>query len=308
MKSWIKRLLLALTTLSFTACSPNNPTTVTIENGETAYTLDWKIASGEMLAYKTAMNRAEDSNPTVSFNLDQIFTDDANLNSLSQQFSNLRLPEVSSLISILEPNTRGNISVRMILDDVSTPDDLATDELSQSFNQMMQKMEGTVQLRGELTPDGAISSFYLEQQQRNLLAIFFELPTGSVQVGDSWPLTFNCIALGQQFIPNNVNKINQVTLTEISQTADGKPVAVLDYVLIETVDGNFQSPMTNEATPTAMTCSFLGRGRFLIESGRWEQLLGEFAVTSSGIMETNTIQRFALTPLLEIPEIYRNQS
>ena len=304
-------LIVALTSSLLAACavaSPPPTQEVAISqtgNDTTAYSLDWKIAPGEMVAYKTAMNQGAEFSPSISVNLDKLFSDTPDFKDLSQQLSKLSLPTASSLISILEPTAQGNIAVRMILDDIKIPDNAPTDAMTQSFNQAMQNMEGTVQLRGEMTPDGAISSFYLEQHQRNLLAIFFELPTGSVHVGDSWGLDFNCIQMGAGFSANTAAKVNRVAFSGLTQTADGKPIAILDYALVESVDGSFQSLLSDKASPSSMTCSFLGRGQFLIEQGRWQQLVGEFAITSTGVMESNAVQQFALTPLETIPEAYR---
>ncbi|MBZ0289089.1 MAG: hypothetical protein K8I30_15830 [Anaerolineae bacterium] len=303
--------ILALMSLMMVACSSGNSATtqeatiVPVVNEATGYSLDWKLAPDEKLAYKTAMNQATGSSPNLSIDLDKLFSDTPNFDELSQQLSRLTLPETGSMISILEPNARGNITVEMILDEIKTPENPQDDELSQSLTQAMQAMEGTVQLRGELTPDGSVASFYLEERQRNLLAMLFELPTGMVHVGDSWQLAFNCIQMGSGFIANTASKVNRVAFTGLTQTADGKPVAILDYMLVESVDGTFQSPMSDEASPSSMTCSFLGRGQFLIEQGRWQQLIGEFAISSTGIMETDIVQQFALTPLEAIPEAYR---
>lgn len=280
------------------ACSSNTPLTP-----NDSYSLDWKIDSNEKVAYKTAMNQIEDS--AVSFNLDQIFSDNPNFDQLSEQVSGFALPESGSLISILELNAHGNISVRMIVDQLNFDESQSENEFGQSLNQLMKSMEGTVQLRGEITPDGAISSFYLEERQRNLLAIFFELPTTPVRVGDTWSIDFNCISMGAGFIADTAQKVNQVRLASLSQTPDGKPVAVLDYVLGEMVEGDFQSLSSGEPTLTSMTCSFVGQGHFLIDEGRWAKFVGEFAIRSTGIIESNAVQRFALMPLEEIPEKYR---
>jgi hypothetical protein len=289
------------------ACSTNsqldsNETNLPIaENDSTAYSLDWKIAPGEMVGYKTAMNQVDNSDPAMTFDFHKLFSDEANLDGLSQALSSLSLPGSGSLISILQRNLHDNITVRMIVDEVNFAENQPDDVMSQ----LMQGMEGTEQLRGEITPEGTISSFYLENRQRNLLAIFFELPNGTVQVGDTWKLDFNCISMGAGFAADNAEKINQVKFTELTQTSDGKQVAVLDYVLAESVEGNFQLPGSNDTTPESMTCSFIGRGQFIIEEGRWEQLVGEFTLVSTGVMETNAVQHFALSPLEAVPEEYR---
>lgn len=293
---------------SCVSANPNPPSGVasTPVNDGNAYSLDWKIDANAPVGYKTAMNPAEGSDTTITFNFGTPIPGNDIFNALSQQFSNLKLPQTTSLISILKLNPQGNISVKMILDQVNLPDASSSDTLGQMLSQQMQSMVGTVQLRGELTPDGEISSFYLDQNQRNLLAIFFELPTGMVHVGDTWSLDFHCISMGAGYIGDTSQKINKVKFSGLSQTPDGKPIAILDYVMAESVNGSFQAGFTNNSTPTptSMTCSFVGRGEFLIEQGHWQQLIGDFSIKATGIMQSDATQHFALMPLEEIPQQY----
>jgi hypothetical protein len=208
------------------------------------------------------------------------------------------------MVSILQKNPAGNISVKMIVDEVEQAESEIDNPLENSLNQMVSQMEGTVQLRGELTPEGTIASFYLEQRQRNLIAMLFELPSNPVHVGDSWEIDVNCVSMGNGFIASNAARINRVELTSVSENAEGQSVAQLEYVIIETVEGDFQLPFSDESNPTSMSCSFLGQGSFLIEEGRWEQFVGEFQVQATGLMESNLVQQLALTPLGDIPEEY----
>ena len=270
-------------------------------NTQTSYSLDWIIDDGDVIAYSTTMEVAD---PTITINFDDL---SALLNGeADEQISDLEfaLPASSSLISILELNERGNIAVKMIVHQVETVDQQSDNELGQELNQLMTAMVGTVQLRGELTPEGDIASFYLAQNQRNLLAMFFQLPTTPVQVGDSWQLDMHCIEMDTSFVAHDAQRINRVEFSELSETASGQPIAVLDYVIAETVDGEIQSPFSSEKSPVAMECSFIGRGEFLIEEGRWERFTGEFTARSTGLMESDATQRFALTLLEEVPPEY----
>jgi hypothetical protein len=269
--------------------------------------LDWKLAEGEILAYRTTMNQIDAASAAITIDWESIFEgvpfNDASTPS-ANLLGNLSLPQVSSLISILEPNARGNINVRMVVGEMTPAENQSENAMNQTFSEMMQEMEGTVQLRGELTSDGAIASFYLEQRQRNLLAMFFELPTQPVQVGDTWEIDVNCVSMGSGFVADKASRINQVELTELSTTTDGKPLAVIDYMIAEAVDGAFHSPLSEEPLASSMSCSFVGRGYFLIEEGRWQQFLGEFAIESTGIMASSVIQQFALFPLDVVPQEY----
>lgn len=273
-------------------------------NDQPLYTLNWKLDDGEIVAYRTAMNPAHDADSSISFNFDQLFTENDTSNDIRQQLSNIKLPETFSMISILEKNPQDNISVKMIVDEIGLSENESDNAINEGLNQLMGAMEGTVQLRGELTPDGAISSFYLEQNQRNLIAIFFELPIKPVQLGENWEIDVNCIAMGNGFIATNADQVNRVEFTGLTENDEGKAIAILDYLIAETVEGDFQTPFSDEVVPTSMTCTFLGQGLFLIEEGRWEQFTGEFAIKATGMLESDVIQHFALIPLENVPEEY----
>ena len=106
------RIIAIVFTFAFllVSCSANSgdaQTEILVTNtamGDTV-SLDWKLAEGEVLAYRTTMNQIDAASATVTIDWESILegmpindnsTPPANL------FGNLSLPQVSSLISILE--------------------------------------------------------------------------------------------------------------------------------------------------------------------------------------------------------------
>jgi hypothetical protein len=165
-------------------------------------------------------------------------------------------------------------------------------------------MEGSVQLQGEITPEGAIASPYIAQRQKNLLALFFELPVTPVQIGDSWQIDLTCIMLNSaQFTIEDSDKVNQVMLTDVVETSDGSLVAILDYAIVESVKGEQSTFFNSEAVPTTMKCSFLGRGEFLIGQGRWKTFSVENRIQSTGMITSDVTQHLGLSLLDEVPEL-----
>jgi len=278
---------------------------------EVSYELNWKIEDGQPHAYNTAMEVSECC-VTVDydriFNFDQLDEGEEGNDAPSpfeQMFEDLKNNQPAySLVSILEKKPDGNISVKMVLDNVDVPEQESEDSMGQWYGQMLQGMVGTVQLQGDITPDGEIASPYMAQQQKNLIALFFELPVGPVKVGDTWQIDLTCIILNSaQFEIENSDRVNQVTLKEITETPEGETMAVLDYLIAESVEGKQTIPFfTNEPVPTSVKCSFLGRGEFLIEQGRWQSFSAENTLQSTGIVTSNVTQQLALTPLDEVPE------
>ena len=61
------------------------------------------------------------------------------------------------------------------------------------------------------------ASFWVKSSQKNLIAIFFQLPAKPVKIGDKWSLDINLIANDQNFECDSAYKINEVTLTDIKK-------------------------------------------------------------------------------------------
>ncbi|MEM9954741.1 MAG: hypothetical protein AAF846_24245 [Chloroflexota bacterium] len=300
-----KMIVCCLTSLLLVGCSGiNSDSDVTISE---TVSLNWILGEDELLAYATTMESIQDAD--AQSDTETLLTMDEG--SLSDLLPDIPIPASNAYTSILNLNEQGNINIRMILDEVTYAEE--DEELADEnpFTSLLGQMEGTVQLRGVVQPDGAIASFYNQSRQRNLVAMFFELPTSPVQIGDTWQLDFNCISMGLGFIPDTADKINEVTLTDITQTAEGERVAVIDYRLIETVEGimdpSFALSDDSEEIPVSMECYYIARGHFLIDEGRWQQLIGEFAVISDGgFMTSSNVQRVALMPLADFPDEYRD--
>ncbi len=288
--------------------SPTPEATATPTPPEISYELNWKIEEGQPIAYNTAME-VSISNTSVDF--DRIFNSSQSgegneaASHFQEMFENLQNSQPTySIVSILEKNARGNISIKMVLDNVEIPEQKSDDLRGQEFSQLLKGMEGRIQLQGEVTPEGEIASPHLAQQQKNLLALFFELPGRPVKVGDTWQIDLTCITVNSaQFTIENSDGTNQVTFTEITETPEGELVAILDYLVAESVEGEQTIPFFSEKpVPASMKCSFIGRGQFLIEQGRWQQFSAEFTIQTTGVMTADVTQHLALSPLGQVPE------
>lgn len=244
----------------------------------THYELIWKVKKDQPIAYDVTMG----------------------------SFGGGTLLPTLPLVSILEKNPHGNISVQLVANFAEQTPDVFSAQLP---NQLIQDMEDISLLNGEITPEGKVASFYLAQEQKNILALFFELPGKPVKVGDTWPIDLNCITLSSslfaELIIDNSEQVNQVTFTELTETPRGEQVAVLDYSIIESVEGKlipYQSFSATEPVSISIKCSFIGRGHFLISQGRWEQFSGEWSTQTSWPTTSELTQPFALTPLDQVPE------
>ncbi len=277
--------------------------------------LRWVVAEGKAIAFRAAMQQVHPSNEEfIKFDWEMLldWARDAGPKvapgpvpevprefpkELKEFFSGIKMPKEFSMTAVLKGLPNERISVKLIMDKGSAPQS-GVEEL----NKFLKSMEGTVQLRGEINDAGGIESFYLQQNQKNLLALLCELPSHPVKVGDSWSLHVYLITMGQGFIAEKAERTNRVHLVGLARSPQGELVATLDYVLVESVKGKFQMPLADKATPTTMAMSYLARGEFSVTKGAWKKLSGRMSTRSTGFMSASAQQHFALQPLATVPE------
>ncbi|MES1220680.1 MAG: hypothetical protein ABUT20_34590 [Bacteroidota bacterium] len=159
---------------------------------------------------------------------------------------------------------------------------------------MMMKLNGNVMLRGAVNEGGSIQSFYVKNDQKNLISMFFELPNRQISVGDKWTLAINFISMDQNFTCDSSFKKNAVTLIDLKQTG-GQTIAVLKYDIEEFVLGDFNSPMTGGSKKTTMKMIFNAIAEFSIEKGRWVNYDGILSLKATGVMTSATTKKVKLT-------------
>lgn len=265
-------------------------------NAQTTYELKWKIQPEEQLGYWTSMDvidtaqieapyymKALQDNPPKDGDIENFNFKDF-FKSINEQLQDY------SLITVLqqEPNW---INIQTIREHFS--DNAATDTLQNWFK--------GVQLRGLLQNDGDIQSFYSRRDQKNLLAIFFQLPSQAVQVGDKWSLELNWITMDHNFRCDSIQQINEVELLEVREE-NGEQIAVLKYTNHDYVEGVFTYTFSNEDVPSIYSMKYDAICEFSITKGRWKNYAGMARMTSSGHQVAAYKQQFTLVEAKAIPE------
>lgn len=211
-------------------------------------------------------------------------------------FASLKLPDQFALTLLLVPAADQRISVKLIQNKSPLP---AGDS---PLEKMLKEMEGTVQLRGEIDASGAIASWWLQSQQKNLLALLCQLPPKAVKPGDAWALDVNLVQMGPGFIAEKAERTNLVRLAEIRKGDDGELLARLEYLLSESVEGEFAMVPGQKGQPSSMVFSFVGKAEFSITKGGWRSLVGRLQTKATGVMKSDASQDLALEPLPAVPE------
>jgi hypothetical protein len=266
--------------------------------------LDWKIGKEEQLSYLTVMKEIDTTSIEMNFGgLFKSFSDSTAkglteakqfLKKLGSSFKNV------DVVSTLTNKGGGVIDIVVVAnqnkDKQPLPD--TADSKQSKFVKMMLEMNRGVMLRGSVYETGAIHSFWTKNDQRNLLSIFFELPTKPVQIGDTWALDIHLISNDQNFACDSSYRLNKVTLVDIKKV-QGENIAVLKYDIVEYVKGNFNMPSFGRnggdgQTETMMKFTHQAIAEFSIDKGRWISYDGIMSLVASGVMTANKKTKFTL--------------
>jgi len=259
--------------------------------------LKWKLKPGEVLTYKTEMKIVKDTTSGMGNYFNNFFknvgfpkTDSANqMPNMDVTMNQMRKQMDVSPSYISTMAWKGNaINVEMMIkggdsskfnsgslaslfdasaikrDTSDTKPDTLMNSLFRSAMFIMQR----VMLRGAINEDGSLNSFYVNNEQRNLLGLFFGLPGKPVKVGDSWSPDVHLVTADQTFTCDSASRENKVTVTDI-KIEDGQHVVTIKYDLKERIVGVSHIPFGGDSAKTSQSASYQGTARFSLEKGRW---------------------------------------
>jgi len=264
--------------------------------------LRWKVTETTPVAYTTSLSNIKSNNLKINYDEVEKTKDSFTVpKELKESICNHKIPEIGSLTTLLTKNTSGNIDVKMVVNKFNGTEDSETEPLQKMAIVFMKQMEGKVTFRSEITESGNIVPFYLAGIQKNNLTIFFELPNKPVQVGDTWSIDVNLIAFDASLLCKKAYRVNRVKLVSLDKNEKGNTIALLEYFIVEYVEGTHFSPVDSSEDSAQMNVSFIGYGQLNVDNGSWEKFNGELSI-SSPKFKINTTQLYALQPLKEVPK------
>ncbi len=267
--------------------------------------LKWKIGSEEQLNYTTIMSQVDSSEFEMTFGdffksgLDEIDSITGEFDSiftlmseemLNQDYVTTLTNKGKDVIDIVIATKPAEDEETNINNDDSNFDDKSFFELYKTFSQ-------GVMMRGSVYADGGVHSFWVVNAQKNIIALFFELPSKPVKIGDTWSLDINFIENAMNFVCDSSYRENEVKLSDI-KIVNGDTIAVLQYNIVEYIDGILNPPSlfmnNNSDMQTVMKYSYQGVSEFSISQGRWVSYYGIMSSEVSGFMSMNLKQKYAL--------------
>lgn len=265
--------------------------------------LEWKIGAQEKLSYMTVMSEIDTASVDVNFNgLSRSFSDSTGrgISEVKDFFEKLNDAYKNvDLLTTLKNRGDGVVDIVMVAsrDEQYQLKADTSDRRQRDIIKALQAMTQGVALRGSVFATGGMHSFWVKSNQKNLISVFFELPTKPVRVGDEWELDINLIANDQNFACDSAYKRNRVTLTDIRKV-QGERIAVLKYDIVEYVKGPFTAPAFGgkggTQTETMMKFTYQAIAEFSIDKGRWVSYDGIMTLVASGVMNANKKTKFTL--------------
>ncbi len=248
--------------------------------------MKWKLKPNEVLSYKTEMQEIDTANHK-DFSFEGLFKSmgvDNNDDHFDEMVKKLNTEiRNANFITHLTEKRKGVINLEFSLIKDKVKDAPTNNEFQKAINQMT----SGVMLRGSLYEDGTIESFYTKGDQKNLMALMFELPGRPVKTGDTWSLSINFLSMDQNFTCDSSYRKNTVKLVGV-ENRNGEHIVNLKYDIVEYVRGAFMS------TKTTMKMTYYGIAGFSLEKGRWTIYEGVMSLTSTGIMTSQTAKRISL--------------
>lgn len=255
--------------------------------------LRWQVAKGQSLELQTSMEAVEGKDPGFTFD-PQGFAglgDDGPISDEAREtIKAIPLPKRQSMITTLAARPDGQLDVTMVMQEIALPEGAdEEDAKAAELRKTMQEMTEGVMLRGRVDRTGKPTSFWLEERQENLLALFLQLPSQPVSPGDSWSIDVGFVSMGGDFRCKQGSRTNRVEFVRLETNAAGERVAVLHYVIAEAVEGTFMKD-----TEQTLGMAFLGEGRFLVDKGHWESLSGVIRMKGTGMMTVDNAQHLVM--------------
>jgi hypothetical protein len=291
-------LLVFLSTLPAGANQPVAPAAPTGGPAPQRVQLRWKVTEERPLAYEFVTREVSTGKRTLRVDLSELKQSKLTAKQRQELFE-VHLPTQSALAAVLTAKPSGDVAAKVLVTRVTLAKPKRPTKADKQFASAAERTVGKVQIRATMTDWGFVTTD-LDREQRNLVALMFELPSKPVAVGETWTHSADLVKMGAGW-EGESETLNRVELVELNQEAEGRTVAIIDFTLAERQEGKLADRRMKKQVPAAMEMTFVGRGEFLVEEGRWRRMAGRMTSRSKGPVQANSEQQFTLTPLDPIP-------
>ncbi len=278
-----------------------------------AVDLRWKIPAGDTLHYLTVMQQIDTL--ILAPNISDVPMKKSKAKDLEELFEaaeealNRTLRDIRFVTDLVPGrNDIVHVTVRMLKEKENTDVPSAGKEKNgrkkkkdeQNMETLMEKIRSMIPevlLRGSVYAGGGIHSFWLDRDQKNILALFFQLPDHPVRIGQSWPLEVHLIQADQNFVCDSSARENRVTLTGV-RTTEEDTLADLRYDYMEYLSGQLFIPSTQQkdggSVGITLKFDYRGKGTFSVTQGKWLKYSGIMTMDQGGVVNSHIRKLYSL--------------
>jgi hypothetical protein len=264
--------------------------TAAAQHNDAVY-LRWKLAPGETLVYKTTM--AEQETKSVAA-VPAVKDSAGSPGGLLQQLlkNHPAAAQNNGYLSYLRPQAGGGVAIEITMRPIPDVAEAKKENTTRPGLPQASSLKPATVLRGAINSEGGIKTFYLKTEQKNMLALLFQLPSSAVKAGISWQLELNLVSVDQSFMCDSSYRRNIVKCTNIASDT-GDTIVTMDYDIEEFVSGEM-SPLNMTGQKTVLEITYRGSAEFSVTRGRWLSYEGIMNIVTGGFMASNTSKRIAL--------------
>lgn len=156
-------------------------------------------------------------------------------------------------------------------------------------------------MAAKLNRRSALECSSLDFTEENLIAMYFQLPEAPVAVGDSWTTGLVPFQLSGDVEDLKTEKLDRAWLVETTSTEDEGRVAIIHLAFVSTASGLYRPP-GQEPIHASGGFNVLGKGRYLVDRGRWGRLALLTTITLAGLGDVDESSLAVLQPLDTAPD------
>jgi len=254
-------------------------------------TLRWKLAEGDRLRYSVSISQIP-VDPELAAHGFELLDNNELRDRVKRRLAS---------ISTATPSLEAQISLHDDLIQTAvigiTPQyDAPPADDDDAFQRRIQESQsGNIELLGHFSKDGQLRDFFLRQKQRNLLNLFFSMPSTPVSMNKPWDLDVTLTEIGPGFYVQSASRVRSAYLEDID-TIKGEKVARIFYIVSENLQGHFKQNIDGDSVPIESTISYLAYGDFLLDQGKWAHFTMVAYTSGSGLSQNETMTIYALCP------------
>lgn len=279
-----------------------------------AYNLQWKLGSSEKLQYKVSRSVVR----SINSHGDGYFSFPKEIQYFVVVNRNTENPEFFSTKKIIQsiffddsygeiPEVAISLESAFLGEPTIVMEGMKSAEITYNSSGKLLRLDSEKKLNDAGWDNDILSDEMVRQLQGFgkksldyiflLDAIFVQLPTSPVRIGDKWKIKGACNREGYLLLKNtenrNFTRKSQISFIDVERNDYGREIAILEYQYYE------RYVVSHGEDTTVASCEYSGVHYFDVENGRWIKIEGEFVTKYPDFVGLPKTQKIVFTPTQE---------